>query len=91
MWYKLNFNTRISVIISVRDSDAEVTFDSIGQGSFGAALASSLNIGCAIFDKTKAELIIHLEVIDTAQSTLENGQKVGWSLGCFEFFGHLEN
>ena len=39
----------------VGETDAEAVFDSIGQGSFGAALALSLNIGCTIFDTTKAD------------------------------------
>ena len=45
MWFKLNCKTRISVITSVGESNAERIFDSIGKGSFGADLASSLNIG----------------------------------------------
>ena len=40
---------------SVGESDAARIFDSIGQGSFGAALASSLNMGTAIYDATKDE------------------------------------
>ena len=48
---------RISVIISMGDTEAAAIFDSIGQGSFGAALDSSINIGCAIFDTTKDEFI----------------------------------
>ena len=50
MWFKLNENTKISVITSVRESNQATVVDSIGQGSFGAALASSLNIGWAIQD-----------------------------------------
>ena len=42
MWLKLDCKTRISVVTSVGESDAARFFDSIGQGSFGAALASSL-------------------------------------------------
>ena len=33
---------------------------SIGQGSFGAALASSLNIGTAIYDATEGEPLTEL-------------------------------
>ena len=45
MWFKLNC---ISVVTTVGESDVAQIFDSIGQGSFGATLASSLNIGIAI-------------------------------------------
>ena len=38
----------------IGESDAARIFDSIGQGSFGAALASSLNVGAKIYDATKA-------------------------------------
>ena len=50
LWFKLNENTKISVITSVGESDKATVVDSIGQGSFGAALASSINIGWAIQD-----------------------------------------
>ena len=50
MWFKLNAKTRISVVTTVGETDAIRIFDSIGQGSFGAALASSLNIGTAIYN-----------------------------------------
>ena len=48
MWYKLNEGTRISVKTSVGETDKATIFDSIGQGSVGAALVSALNIGVAI-------------------------------------------
>ena len=60
MWFKLNCKTRISVVTSVGESDAARIFDSIGQGSFGAALASSLNIGTAIYDATEDETLTEL-------------------------------
>ena len=47
-WYKPNCKTCISVLPTLGESQTHRIFDSIGQGSFGAALASSLNIGCAI-------------------------------------------
>ena len=50
LWYKLNENTRIRVKTSVGESEANLIVNSLGQGSFGAALASSINIGCAIKD-----------------------------------------
>ena len=48
LWYKLNEDTEIDVRISVGESKTEIIKNSVGQGSFGAALASSLNIGCAV-------------------------------------------
>ena len=46
MWYKLNEDTEIAVRTSVGESKTELVKNSVGQGSFGAALASSINIGC---------------------------------------------
>ena len=60
MWYKLNCKTIISVVTSVGETDARRIFLSIGQGSFGAALASSLNIGTAIYDATEGETLTEL-------------------------------
>ena len=40
--------TRISVKTSVGETDKETIFDSIGQGSVGTTLVSSLSIGVAI-------------------------------------------
>ena len=51
IWYKLNEETRISVRTSVGDSAEKSLMDCLGQGSAGASLVSSLNIGCAV-DKT---------------------------------------
>ena len=48
IWYKLNANTRISVRTSVGETAEKGILDSIGQGSAGASLISSLNIGCAM-------------------------------------------
>ena len=50
LWFKLNEDTRISVRTSVGESDSKLIKNSQGQGSFGATLASSLNIGYAIED-----------------------------------------
>ena len=60
MWFKLNCKTRISVVTSVGESDAVRIFDSIGQGSFWAAIASSLNIGTTIYDATEGETLTKL-------------------------------
>ena len=48
LWFMMNENSRISVKTSVGDTEERTILDSIGQGSAGAALVSSLNIGCAI-------------------------------------------
>ena len=46
--YKLNENANISVKTSVGETETYLVSNSIGQGMFRAALASSLNIGCAL-------------------------------------------
>ena len=53
IWYKLNEDTLISVNTSVGESKQALITDSIGQGSVGAALVSSLNIGHAIKEAFK--------------------------------------
>ena len=50
LWYRLNENAMISVRTSVGETRSKRVKNSLGQGMFGAALASSLNIGCAIED-----------------------------------------
>ena len=60
MWFKLNCKTRISVVTTVGETDARRIFDSIGQGSFGAALASALNIGTAIYNATEDKTLTEL-------------------------------
>ena len=65
LWVKLNENANIGVKTSVGDSKTKLVKNSVGQGSFGAALASSINIGCAIEEtfrnKTSAR-IGHLDL-----------------------------
>ena len=53
--YMLNKNSKISVRNSVGESDFSTITNSLGEGSFGAALASSLNIGSAVEDKFKGD------------------------------------
>ena len=53
LWFRLNEDTRISVNTSVGRSRSKVIEDSVGQGSAGAAIVSSLNIGCAVEDAFK--------------------------------------
>ena len=63
MWYKLNEDTEIAVRTSVGESKTEIVKNSVGQGSFGAVLASSLNIGCVVqeaFKGKKSTSIGHL-------------------------------
>ena len=55
LWFKLNEDTRISVNTSVGKSRSKVIKDSVGQGSSGAAIVSSLNIGCAVEDAFKEQ------------------------------------
>ena len=52
LWYKLNEDARIAVKTSVGETRSKKVKNSLGQGTFGAALAlvSTLNIGCAIED-----------------------------------------
>ena len=47
------------------ESKTEIVKSSVGQGSFGAAIASSINIGCAVqdaFKGKKSTSIGHLEL-----------------------------
>ena len=48
LWFKLNEGANISVRTSVGESGTHLVKNSTGQGMFGATLASSLNIGCAL-------------------------------------------
>ena len=48
LWFKLNKNATVGVSTSVGNSEFRTVKNSVGQGMFGAALASSLIIGCAI-------------------------------------------
>ena len=50
LWYRLNEDALISVKTSVGETDKKLVKNSLGQGTFGAALASLLNIGCAVDD-----------------------------------------
>ena len=48
MWFHLNNKTKISILTPLGETDGATIMNGIGQGSFAAALASSLNIGCAV-------------------------------------------
>ena len=56
MWFKLNNRTRISILTPVGETDSATIINGIGQGSFAAALASSINIGTAVDEITKGEV-----------------------------------
>ena len=56
MWFMLNNRTRISILTPVGETDNATIMNGIGQGSFAAALASSINIGTAVYEKTKGEV-----------------------------------
>ena len=45
LWFKLNENAVVGVSTSVGNSESRSVKNSVGHGMFGAALASSLNIG----------------------------------------------
>ena len=45
MWFMLINRTRISILTPVGETDSATIMNGIGQGSFAAALASSINIG----------------------------------------------
>ena len=64
MWYKLNEDTEIAVRTSVGESKTELVKNSVGQGSFGAALASSINIGCAVQDALKGKKSTYIGHLD---------------------------
>ena len=55
MWFMLNNRTRISIITTLGETDTAIIMNGIGQGSFTAALASSINIGTAVYDITNGE------------------------------------
>ena len=61
LWYKLNEDTVIAVRTSVGETGTKLMENSVGQGSFGAALASSLNIGRAIKTHSKGPALPQLE------------------------------
>ena len=48
MWFHLNNKTKISILTPLGETDGATIMNGIGQGSFAVALASSLNIGCAV-------------------------------------------
>ena len=52
MWFKLNNRTRISILTPVGETDSATIMNGIGQGSFAAAIASSINIGSAVHEIT---------------------------------------
>ena len=64
VWYMLNEKATISVKTSVGESDFSTITNSLGQGSFGNALASSLNIGCAVEDTFKGDPSTSLGFMD---------------------------
>ena len=48
LWFKINEDANITVRTSVGESGTRLVKNSIGHGMFGAAVASSLNIGRAL-------------------------------------------
>ena len=87
LWYKLNENTRISVRTTVGETEKAVITDSIGQGSMGAALVSSMNIGrtleevdkyevkpCSIGDRVKISSTVFQDDIAKYSDTVSNAR-----------------
>ena len=57
--FKLNNRTRISILTPVGETDNATTINGIGQGSFAAARASSIDIGIAVYDITNIKYWKH--------------------------------
>ena len=57
LWFKMNKDANITVRTSVGESGTRLVKNSIGQGMIGAALASSLNIGCALKIRSEVYLL----------------------------------
>ena len=55
MWFYLNNKTKISILTPLGETDRATIMNGIGQGSFAAALASSLNIGCGVEKITRTK------------------------------------
>ena len=72
MWYKLNENTKVSVKTSVGESKSAPIKDSVGQGSFGAALVSSLNIGSSVSDLYKEESTANIGLLELIALILQD-------------------
>ena len=51
MWFHLN--NKIKIFTPLGETDGATIMNGIGQGSFAAALASSLNIGCGVKKQTR--------------------------------------
>ena len=64
MLYKLNENTKIAAKTSVGESKTAPIKDSVGQGSFAAALESSLKIESAIVDKFQGESSANMGLLE---------------------------
>ena len=92
MWYKLNEDTEIAVKTAVGESKAEIIKNSVGQGSFGAALTSSLIIGFAVQDTFKGKESTSIGHLDLNSLIMQdNISKVSTSLeearqGCEDIY-----
>ena len=56
IWFYLNNKTKISILTPLGETDRATIINGIGQGSFAAALASSITIGTAVGEITKGEV-----------------------------------
>ena len=97
MWYKLNEDIEISVRTSVGESGTEIIKNSVGLGFFGAALASSLNIGCTVQDAMKGKKSTSIGHLDLNSLIMQDDiAKVNTSLeearqGCEDIYELLGN
>ena len=86
LWVRLNNRTRFYIQTPVGGTDNATILNDTGQGSFAAALASSITIGSAVYDITKGEVLaiigntplnclIFQDNIVKMNRTLENARK----------------
>ena len=60
MWFELNNKRRVQILTPVGEAEGARIINGIGQGSFAAALASSLNTGCAVDGITKGIVSVNI-------------------------------
>ena len=88
MWFHLNNKTKISIFTPLGETYGATIMNGIGQGSFAAALASSLNIGCGVDKITRGicsanigeldlDSLIFQDDIAKMNHTMEDARKGG--------------
>ena len=89
MWFMLNNKTCISILKPVGEKETATIMNGIGQGGFAVALASSIDIGSAVYTITKAEFTSNMpknclkfqEDITEMNRTMEDARKGAWDIG----------